>query len=627
MAKTEIKESIAVRFAGDSGDGMQLAGTRFTEQSAHSGNDLATRPDFPAEIRAPAGTLAGVSAFQVHFGTNEIYTAGDEVDALVAMNPAALKTNLADLKQNGLLICNSDAFTEKNLVRVGYDSNPLENDEELKTKFTLVSVPITTLTHEALKDSELSKSAQDKCKNFFALGIVSHIFGRKTSDTIDWLARKFASKEDLKQANVDALSGGVAYAEASEALVSLYEVRPAKLPAGTYRNVTGNQGLAYGLIAAARSANIPLFYSGYPITPASDILHELSAQKHLGVSTLQAEDEIAACGAALGAAYGGCLGVTASSGPGILLKQETIGLAVAAELPLVIVNVQRAGPSTGLPTKTEQADLLEVLYGRNGECPLPVLAISSPSDAFETTYQACKLALENMTPVFLLSDGSIGAGSEPWRLPDLSSLPPIEPPLLTGEVSNYIPYERDKKTLTRKWAVPGTKGAEHRIGGLEKQDGAGNISYDPANHEHMVHLRAKRIDQLSTSVPGMRRRGKESGKLLLVSWGSTGGAVAGAVDKAVSAGMDVGHVHLTSLHPFPEGFEGVLRQYDRVVVPELNKGQLSLLIRGKYLIPAISFSKVQGQPFKIREIYSCIETCMQSPGECTEETFQLAGAR
>lgn len=600
-----------IRFAGDSGDGMQLTGARFTQESARLGNDLATRPDFPAEIRAPAGTLGGVSAFQIQFGSERVYTSGDDLDALVAMNPAAMKANLRDLKPNGLLICNADTFVERNLTRVGYTTNPIES-REIKTRFHVVPAPITALTFEATKDLGLNKSAQEKCKNFFALGIICHIYSRDVQQTEAWIAKKFAKKPALIQANTAALHGGMAYAEAAEVSISRFEIHQANLPSGTYRNVTGNQGIAFGLLAASQASSLPLYYSGYPITPASEILHEVSRFKSLGARTLQAEDEIAACCSAIGASYGGNLAVTASSGPGILLKQEAIGLAVTAELPLVIINVQRAGPSTGLPTKTEQADLLEVLFGRNGECPLVVIAIAQPEDAFRTTLLACKIALEHMTPVFLLSDGAIGNGSQPWRIPDLSQLDPIEAPIIqNANGTPYQPYARDPESLVRRWAIPGTAGLEHRLGGLEKQDGAGNISYDPANHERMVGLRAEKIERIAQTVPPVEISGDGEGDALLISWGSTYGAVAHAVSSLRRSGHRVGHIHLRMLNPFPRGLVEAMTKYTKVIVPELNSGQLLMLLRAKFLVDAQGISKVQGQPFRSQELIDRIEQIMQ----------------
>lgn len=601
---------VAIRFAGDSGDGMQLTGTRFTEETARLGNDLATKPDFPAEIRAPAGTIGGVSAFQIHFGDQEIFTAGDEVDVLVAMNPAALKANLKDLKPNGMLICNRDAFHEKNLAKVQYSENPLES-EALKTQYRIVDVDISTQTQRALEEISIPTSAKEKCKNFFALGIVCHVFTRKIDDTIAWIERKFKGKDEVIQANKEALYAGMAYAEASEILATRFEIQSAPQKAGTYRNLTGNQGIALGLIAAAEQSKLPLFYGSYPITPASDILHELSKYKEYDVRTFQAEDEIAACCSAIGASYGGSLGVTGSSGPGIALKQEAIGLAVCTELPLIIVDVQRAGPSTGLPTKTEQADLLQVLYGRNGESPVAVLAISQPDDAFETTLEACRIAVEHMTPVFLLSDGHIGTGSQPWAIPDVGSLPTIQPPFVqTSSQEKFLPYERNEQ-LVRPWAVPGTPGLEHRIGGLEKQDKTGNISYDPDNHELMVRLRAEKIQRIADTLPPTTVFGDEEGELLIIGWGSTRGAIEGAVTELRSEGRRVGHVHLRYLNPLPNDLPEIFKRYQRVLIPELNSGQLRSVLRAKYLCDVEGYSKVQGQPFKIREVHEYANNLMK----------------
>ncbi|MCB0330396.1 MAG: 2-oxoacid:acceptor oxidoreductase subunit alpha [Bdellovibrionales bacterium] len=599
--KTKTLSRVAIRFAGDSGDGMQLTGARFTQETARLGNDLATKPDFPAEIRAPAGTIGGVSAFQIHFGDQEIFTAGDEVDVLVAMNPAALKANLKDLKQNGLLICNRDAFHEKNLAKVQYTTNPLD-DESLKTKYRLVDVDISTQTARALEGLSLSTSGKEKCKNFFALGLACHVFTRNVDDTISWIERKFAGKEELIKANVEALRAGIAFAEASEILAEQFEVQSADLPSGTYRNLTGNQGIALGLIAASELSGRPLMYGSYPITPASDILHELSKYKNFGVRTFQAEDEIAACCSAIGAAYGGALGVTGSSGPGIALKQEAIGLAVSTELPLVIVDVQRAGPSTGMPTKTEQSDLLQVLFGRNGECPVAVLAVSQPDDAFETTLEACRIALEHMTPVFLLSDGHIGTGSQPWAVPNPESLAKISPPLVSEtQAENFKPYARNEQ-FVRGWALPGTKGLEHRIGGIEKQDITGNISYDPENHERMVKLRAQKIAKIAETFPATRIVGDQEGDVLLLGWGSTRGAIEGAVKELRAEGHRVGYVHLRYLNPLPNDLPEILSRFKRVIVPELNSGQLRFVLRATYLKEIEGFSKVQGQPLKIREV-------------------------
>lgn len=597
--------SVAIRFAGDSGDGMQITGSRFTSETARLGNDLATRPDFPAEIRAPAGTIGGVSAFQIHFGSQEIFTAGDAPDVLIAMNPAALKANINDLKPNGIVICNSDTFTDKNLQKAGYDSNPLD-DDSIRTKFNLIPVALTTLTLEAIADVDIKTSAKEKCKNFFALGIVCYLYNRGVDETVEWLEKKFARTPEIVEANKRAIAGGQAFAQASEFFTSTYEIPAAQLAPGVYRNITGNQGIALGLIAAAQRSQLSLFYAGYPITPASDILHELSRHKEFGVVTYQAEDEIASCCAALGASYSGALGVTASSGPGILLKQETIGLAATAEFPLVIINVQRAGPSTGMPTKTEQSDLLQSLFGRNGECPVAVISVSSPEDAFESTIEACRIAMEHMTPVFLLSDGYIGNGSQPWLVPDVDSLPVIQPPFIdSSEADSYLPYQRDDKQV-RRFAIPGTPNFEHRIGGIEKHENTGNISYDPLNHQRMTDLRAEKIDKIADTLPELKVSGNRSGELLVVGWGSTSGALSGAVARAQSEGHSVSYTHLRYLNPFPRDLESLLRAFTHVLVPELNSGQLALLLRAKFLIDVKSLSKVQGQPFKIEEVYQSI---------------------
>ncbi|MCB0334680.1 MAG: 2-oxoacid:acceptor oxidoreductase subunit alpha [Bdellovibrionales bacterium] len=597
-------EVVSIRFAGDSGDGMQLTGSRFTASTAIAGNDLATQPDFPAEIRAPAGSIPGVSSFQIQFGSVEIFTAGDKPDVLVAMNPAALAKHIKDLKPNGTLICNSDAFSAKNLSRVGYESNPLE-EEKLKTDYNLISVDITSLTHEALKELGLSKREMDRSKNFFALGIVCWLYGRSIQVTKDWLAKKFERKPDIAKANTMVLEAGVAFAQASELFPRTYVVGPAQLKPGRYRNVTGNQAIGLGLVAAAHVSKKTFVYGSYPITPASDILHEVSKHKNFGLLSFQAEDEIAACGVALGASYAGHFGVTASSGPGIILKQEMIGLAAMAELPLLVIDVQRAGPSTGMPTRTEQTDLLEVLYGRNGECPCVVIAIASPEDAFDATYEACQVAMHSMVPVFLMSDASIATGSQPWLVPDEQGLKPFEHrPLPAPE--NFQPYARDPKTLARPWVAPGTKGYEHRLGGLEKQDGSGNISYDPKNHEHMTAVRAAKVQRIADSLPKTQVDGAQSGDLLVIGWGSTHGAIAGATAKAREEGLSVAHVHLRYLNPLPNDLEEICKRFKKIVVPELNTGQLTQLLRARYLVDAQVVSKVQGQPFHVEELLEII---------------------
>ncbi len=606
--KTEQLSSVTIRFAGDSGDGMQLTGTQFTKATGVAGNDLMTFPDFPAEIRAPAGTMAGVSGFQIHFASESVFTPGDAVDVLVAMNPAALRANIQDLKQNGILIANSDAFSGKNLSRVQYESNPLEEDS-LKQKFQVISAPITTLTRTALEEFEMAQNSIDRCKNFFALGIAYYMFMRDPTTTSDWLEAKFKGKDKLIAANKKALNSGYYYAETVEAIENRYEISAVKFAPGKYRNITGNSAIAIGLVAAGQLANLPVVLGSYPITPASDILHELSRYKHYGVKTFQAEDEIAAAGAALGAAYGGAIGVTTSSGPGITLKMEAINLAVMTELPMVIVNIQRGGPSTGLPTKTEQADLLEVLFGRNSESPLPVVSASSPSDCFYATIEAVRLSLKYMTPVFLLSDGYLANGSEPWKLPAEQELPKLEHRLVKNGVSsdNFQVYARDAETLARAWPVPGTAGFEHRIGGIEKDSLTGNVSYDPDNHENMVHTRANKIAGIAKDIPDQEVFGDSSGDLLIVSWGSTYGAIHAAVAKARAAGKNVSHAHLRYLNPFPANFESIVNSFDRVLVPEMNMGQLSLLIQGRFLKKVIPLNKVKGRPFLISEISSKID--------------------
>jgi len=602
-------DSVTIRFAGDSGDGMQLAGDRFAQESARLGNVLATLPDFPAEIRAPAGTVAGVSAFQIRVGSREVFTPGDVFDVLIAMNPAALKANLGDLKQNGIIICNRDNFTPQNLELAGLKTNPLE-DESLKTKYNLFDIPISSLTREALKGSNLQPSSMERCANFFAFGVVCWLFSRGVDETLHWIDKKFAKKPEIAAANKAALNAGVAYAEASEAFSSRYEIPSARLSPGLYRNITGHQGVVYGLLAASELSKRPLFFSGYPITPASEILQELSGLLNFGVKVLQAEDEIAACSAAIGAAFAGNLAVTATSGPGMSLKEEALGLAVMAELPLVVINVQRAGPSTGMPTKPEQADLLQALFGRHGECPLVVMAISRPGDAFEVTLEACRIALERMTPVVVLSDGYVGMGSEPWLIPEITKLRPIEPPFAPAG-GPYHPYQRDPQTLARFWAVPGTKGQEHRIGGLEKRAVTGEVSYDPANHQEMVEMRAAKIARVAEHFSPTKVYGKESGELLVLSWGGTFGAVRGAVLAAQEIGYAVAHVHLRYIHPLPPDLGAIIKRYRKLLIPELNLGQLRFCLRAQYLVDAEGLSKVQGQPFKITEVLAKIKQMLE----------------
>lgn len=603
---------VVIRFAGDSGDGMQLTGDQFTNATAIFGNDLVTLPDFPAEIRAPQGTLPGVSAFQLHFADHEITSAGDAATVLVAMNPAALKSNLKELPAGGDLIVNSDEFTQRAIEKVGYSSNPLE-DGSLE-QYNLHVVPLTSLTVEALKEFGLSRKEAERSKNMFALGMLSWLYSRPLETAQKFLSAKFAAKPNILAANLKALEAGWSFGETTEIFSVQYEVNPATPAAGTYRNITGNLALAYGLIAGSVQSGLPLFLGSYPITPASDILHELSKHKNFGVRTFQAEDEIAGIGAAIGAAYGGSLAVTTTSGPGVALKSESIGLAVALELPLVIVDIQRGGPSTGLPTKTEQADLLQAMFGRNGEAPVPIIAPHSPSACFDAALEACRIAIKYRTPVFLLSDGYLANGSEPWRLPDVAALSKIDPEFLT-EPNHQIdgvdvlwPYKRDAETLARPWIKPGTAGLEHRIGGIEKADGTGAISYDPLNHDKMVRLRAAKVDGIANDVaPMFLDDPAGDAEILVLGWGSSFGPIGAAVEISRRAGMKVAQAHLTSINPFPANTGEVLKRYRKVIIPEMNLGQLALLIRAKYLVDAISFSKVQGLPFKAAELVEFIK--------------------
>ncbi len=600
----EILEAAVIRFAGDSGDGMQITGNQFTNTAALFGNDLATFPDYPAEIRAPAGTLPGVSGFQVHFGAREINTPGDSVDALIAMNPAALKVNLPDLKTSAILIVNIDNFKDIDLRKAQVKMSPLE-DHSLDG-YRLFPVELTKLTRAALRDVGLDTRSQDRCKNFFALGMCYWLFSRTLEATERWLDEKFGSKPVLAEANKLALKAGYAYCGATEAFQVRYEVPPAHLPPGVYRNLSGNTALAMGFVAASRKAGRPLFLGSYPITPASDILHALAPLKEFGVVTFQAEDEIAAITAAIGASYTGSLALTATSGPGMALKAEALGLATMVELPLVVVNVQRGGPSTGLPTKTEQADLFQALYGRNGEAPLPVLAASSPGDCFWVALEASRLALKYMLPVIVLTDGYLANGAEPWRIPELDELGEI-PVTLRTEIEGFEPYARDPKTLARPWAVPGTPGLEHRVGGLEKQDGSGNVSYDALNHEKMVRLRAAKVEALTADIPDVVPAGDPDGDLLVVGWGSTHGGITAALRPVRQAGHRVGHVHLRHLNPLPPNLGEVLKRYRQVLVPELNLGQLAWVLRAKYLVDTVSYCKVQGKPFKQSELKARME--------------------
>ena len=603
-------EDVVIRFAGDSGDGMQLTGTQFTNTSALVGNDLSTLPDFPAEIRAPAGTLPGVSAFQVRIADHDIHTPGDAPDVLVAMNPAALKANLKELRLNGVIIVNTDEFNVRNFKKAHIETNPLE-DGSLGA-YRVHQVAISTLTKEVLKDSGLDAKSIERCKNFFALGMVYWLFSRPLENTISWLQHKFARKADLADANVKVLKAGWNYCDIQHLFQVRYEVEPAKLTPGTYRNIQGSSALAMGLVAASRQSGLRLFLGAYPITPASELLHELATYKRFGVTTFQAEDEIAAVCAAIGAAFGGALPVTASSGPGIALKAEAINLAVMVELPLVICDIQRAGPSTGLPTKTEQSDLLQVMFGRNGESPVPVLAASTPKDCFETALEACRIALKYMVPVFVLSDGYIANGAEPWLLPDLSALPDLKPTFAT-DPETFSPYLRNEETLARPWALPGTPGLEHRVGGLEKQQVTGNVSYDPQNHEQMTHLRAEKVARIARDLPPSQVDGDpQGGDLLVLGWGSTAGAITGAVKRAREEGLSVSRLHLRYLNPLPADLGDILARFRRVLLPELNLGQLALLLRAKYLRDIQSFTKVQGKPFTRQEIYDKIRETLEA---------------
>ncbi len=606
-------DRVVIRFAGDSGDGMQVTGTRFTETSALFGNDLATLPDFPAEIRAPAGTLAGVSAFQVHISDHDILTPGDAPNVLVAMNPAALKANLGDVAPGGTLLVNVDAFDDRNLAKAGFTGNPL-NDGTL-ADFRVFEVPMTSITLEATKPTGAKPRDAERSKNFFALGLISWMYSRPTEDTLAWIQKKFGSKPVVAESNTLAFKAGWNFGETAELIASPYEVQPTKFAPGTYTNITGNTALAWGLIAASQLAKLPLFLASYPITPASDVLHEISRHKNFGVRTLQTEDEIAAVGAALGAAFGGHLGVTTTSGPGLDLKSETIGLAISLELPLLIVDIQRGGPSTGLPTKTEQADLMLAMYGRHGEAPLPIVASKTPAHCFEAAIEAVRLALKYRTPVILLSDGYLANGAEPWKLPGVESLPDISVPFAEGPnhtlpdgTPAFWPFIRDEETLARPWAVPGTPGTEHRIGGLEKQDGTGNVSYDPANHERMTRLRAEKISRIVSDIPPMEIDHEEGAELLVLGWGSTYGTIAAAVRQVRARGRRVAQAHLMHLNPFPANVGEVLRRYKHVLIPEMNLGQLSRLIRAEYLVDAKSYTKVQGLPIRSAELEAAIDT-------------------
>ncbi|GAA3793247.1 2-oxoacid:acceptor oxidoreductase subunit alpha [Sphaerisporangium flaviroseum] len=608
-------DRVIIRFAGDSGDGMQLTGDRFTAETAQFGNDLSTLPNFPAEIRAPAGTLPGVSSFQLHFADHDILTPGDAPNVLVAMNPAALKANLGDLPRGADIIVNTDEFSKRNLQKVGYTQSPV--DDGSLGEWRVHAVPLTSLTVKSLEGFDISKKDAERAKNMFALGLLSWLYHRPTEATVKFLEAKFAKKPDIAKANVAAFQAGWNYGETTESFSVSYEIKPAKLTPGLYRNISGNQALAYGLIAASVQSRLPLFLGSYPITPASDILHELSKHKRFGIRTFQAEDEIAGVGAALGAAFGGALGVTTTSGPGVALKAETVGLAVTTELPLLVIDVQRAGPSTGMPTKTEQTDLLMAMFGRNGESPLPIIAPSTPSDCFDAALEAARIAVKYRTPVMLLSDGYLANGSEPWRLPEIDDLPDlsvdftVEPNGDDGET--YLPFKRDPQTLARPWAVPGTPGLEHRIGGIEKADGTGNISYDPNNHDLMVRLRQAKIDGITQDIPPLTIDDPEGdARVLVLGWGSTYGPIAAAVRRVRKAGGKVAQAHIRHLNPLPSNTGEVLRSYDRVLLPEINLGQLALLLRARFLVDIISYNRVRGLPFKAEELAGVIQDVIDS---------------
>ncbi len=599
-------EDVVIKFAGDSGDGMQLTGGQFTTNTALMGADLATFPDFPAEIRAPIGTLPGVSGFQLHFGSRKIYTPGDACDVLVAMNVAALKVNMHALKKGAIIIANTDGFDTRNMRLANAETNPLEDGS--LTGYEVIKIDVTKLTREALADIQMGVKEKDRCKNMFVLGFLYYMYSRTLESTERFLNSKFSKKPDVLEANIRALKAGYNYADTTEVFSSRYKVEAAKLEPGIYRSIMGNEAASMGFIAASKKSGLPLFLGSYPITPASDILHFLAANKNFGVRTFQAEDEIAAICTAIGASFGGHLALTTTSGPGIALKGEAMGLAVMLEMPLVVVNIQRAGPSTGMPTKTEQADLLQALYGRNGECPMPVIAAAKPSDAFEVAFEACRIALQHMTPIMFLSDGYIANGAEPWKFPQSKDLPEIKvefaKPIEDG--SQYLPYSRDEK-LSRPWAIPGTKGLEHRIGGLEKENITGNISYDPENHEYMVKLREEKVERIADYIPLQKiEAGPEKGKILVLGWGSTYGAIQSAVNHLLADGYEVAHAHIRYLKPFPKNLGEILYSFDKVIIPEINNGQLVKVIRDKYMIPAIPFNKIKGTPITSGELIDVI---------------------
>lgn len=603
MNKTiEEKQNVVIKFAGDSGDGMQLVGTQFTNNTASIGHDLGTFPDFPAEIRAPQGTIPGVSGFQIHFGSTEVYTPGDTYDVLVAMNAAALKSNLFNVRKGGILILNTSGFDSRNLKLSGYETNPLD-DDELST-YLVYKIDITKLTRQALIDVEMGVKDKDRSKNMFVLGFIYWLYNRKPENTLQFIERKFKSKENVMDANIKALKAGYNFGDITEAFSSRFKVKPAKMVSGTYRSITGNPALALGLITAAQKTGLQLFYGTYPITPASDVLHELAKHKNFNVKTFQAEDEIAAICSTIGAAFGGNLGITGTSGPGLALKSEAMGLAVMLELPLVILNIQRAGPSTGLPTKTEQSDLLQALFGRNGECPMPVIAASTPSSCFEIAFQAVKIAIEHMTPILVLSDGYIANGAEPWKFPKSADLPDIKLEQKKGKDGDekFMPYFRDDN-LVRPWAIPGIEGLEHRIGGLEKEENTGNVSYDPENHQKMVKIREEKIERIADFIPEQSiDSGKDSGKVLVLGWGSTYGSIKSAVVELIEEGLEVSHAHITYIKPFPRNLEALLHKFEKVLIPEINNGQLIKLIRDKFLIDAIGFNKIKGTPITKAEL-------------------------
>jgi 2-oxoglutarate/2-oxoacid ferredoxin oxidoreductase subunit alpha len=605
--KRELIDQAVIRFAGDSGDGMQITGSQFTNTVALYGNDIATFPDFPAEIRAPAGTLPGVSGYQLHFSSSDVYTPGDAVDVLIAMNPAALKVNVSDLKANGILIVNSDSFKETDLRKAQMTANPLE-DHSLD-KYRLFAVELERLTRAALEHLGLDAKSMDRCKNFFALGMCYWLYNRSMDSTVRWIEQKFKNKPLLVEANKLAMKAGYSYCEATEAFQISYEIPPAQLTPGVYRNLSGNQALALGFVTASQKSGLRLFQGSYPITPASDILHELSQYKDFGVMTFQAEDEIAAITSAIGAAYAGALAITTTSGPGMALKTEALGLAVAVEIPLVICDIQRGGPSTGLPTKTEQADLLQALFGRNSEAPIPIVAPATPSDCFWAALEASRIAIKYMVPVIVLSDGYLANGAEPWRIPEASEIPeiPVNFAKEANSSTGYLPYKRNPQTLARPWAVPGTPGLEHRIGGLEKQDVTGNINYEPLNHEHMVRIRAAKVAAVAQDIPDVEPVGDPQGDLLIVAWGSTHGAITAAVKAQRAEGGKIGHVHLRHLNPLPSNLGDVIKRYRYVLVPELNMGQLLWVLRAKYLVDAVGLNKIQGRPFKQVELEQKIE--------------------